>query len=267
MCIRDRCGSVFQGHVEREVPGVDWGTGNLGQGLSAGVGFALAQRARGHRGRVYVLMGDGGQTKGQLAESRRLAVKEGLTDLVALVDWNGIQISGRLDDVMPCSLRELWEADGWEVVECDGHSFDALYLALKDAGRRGRPTVLLCRTVMGRQGQAMEGTAAYHGKAPSSKLYEQIVRDLGGDPETLARALEARKSEPSFKGRKVVPPTPQLELGTPLSYEEGKSDNRGAFGKALADVGRRNCGRPGTCLLYTSPSPRYAKKSRMPSSS
>ena len=240
-----QCGSVFQGHVEREVPGVDWGTGNLGQGLSAGVGFALAQRARGHEGRVYVLMGDGGQTKGQLAESRRLAVKEGLTDLVALIDWNGIQISGRLDDVMPCSLRALWEADGWEVVECDGHSFDALYLALKDAGRRGRPTVLLCRTVMGKQGQAMEGTAAYHGKAPSTELYDQIVRDLGGDPETLARALEARKSAPSFKGRKVAQPAPQLELGVPFSYEANRSDNRGAFGRALADVGRRNCGRPG----------------------
>ena len=71
-----RCGSAFQGHVTREVPGIDWGTGNLGQGLSAGVGFALAQRANGYNGRVYVLMGDGGQPKGQIAEARRIAFKE-----------------------------------------------------------------------------------------------------------------------------------------------------------------------------------------------
>ena len=79
-------GSAFQGHIEREVPGIDWGTGNLGQGLSAGAGFALAQRANGYTGHVYVLMGDGGQTKGQLAEARRTAVKEKLTGLVALID-------------------------------------------------------------------------------------------------------------------------------------------------------------------------------------
>ncbi|MBQ3458593.1 MAG: transketolase, partial [Synergistaceae bacterium] len=83
-----QAGSVFQGHVEREVHGVDLGTGNLGQGLSAGVGFALAQRANNHNGRVYVLMGDGGQTKGQISEARRMAVSQNLTGLVALIDWN-----------------------------------------------------------------------------------------------------------------------------------------------------------------------------------
>ena len=237
-----QCGSPFQGHVEREVPGVDWGTGNLGQGLSAGVGFALAQRARGHAGRVYVLMGDGGQTKGQLAESRRLAVKEGLTNVVALIDWNGIQISGRLDDVMPCNLRALWEADGWEAVECDGHSFAELYAALREAGGRGRPTVLLCRTVMGKQGQAMEGKPDYHGKAPGEDLYSAIVTALGGDPDERKRALERRNDAPP-KGRAITPMTPDLEPGQPLTYDgETRSDNRSAFGRALADVGQLNCG-------------------------
>ena len=144
------CGSIFQGHVEREIPGIDWGTGNLGQGLSAGAGFALAQRANGHNGRVYVLMGDGGQTKGQLAEARRTAVKEKLTGLVALIDWNDIQLSGLRKEIMPCNIKALWEADGWEVVEVNGHSFGELYDALKAAGTHGKPTVLMCKTIMGK---------------------------------------------------------------------------------------------------------------------
>ena len=125
-----QAGSVFQGHVEREIPGIDLGTGNLGQGLSAGVGYAIAQKANGHNGRVYVLMGDGGQTKGQISEARRMAVSQKLTGLTALIDWNDIQLSGRRLDIMPCNIREIWEADGWEAVEVDGHSFAAIYEAL-----------------------------------------------------------------------------------------------------------------------------------------
>ena len=243
------CGSVFQGHVERDIPGVDWGTGNLGQGLSAGVGFALAQRARGCKGRTYVLMGDGGQTKGQLAEARRMAVKEGLKSLVALVDWNGIQISGNLDAVMPCNLKALWEADGWEVVECDGHSFQALYGALRGAGSGGRPTVLLCRTVMGKSGGAMEGTHEYHGKSPKKDVYEQVIEGLRGDPGVLKKALELRAAPSRFTGRKVEPLTPSLDLGESFTYDGAKMDNRGAFGRALADVGRLNCGKEGRTPL------------------
>ena len=244
-----RCGSVFQGHVERDVPGIDWGTGNLGQGLSAGVGFALAQRARGCSGRTYVLMGDGGQSKGQVAEARRIAVKEGLSRLVALIDWNGIQISGRLDEVMPLNLRALWEADSWEVVECDGHSFPELYDALRRAGSGGRPTLLLCRTVMGKHGGAMEGTHEYHGKAPQKEVYESVVKELQGDPDVLRMALEMRKNPSCFTGRKVEPLVPALDLGDPFTYGETKADNRGAFGKALADVGRLNCGKEGKTPL------------------
>jgi transketolase len=153
-----QCGSPFQGHVERDVPGIDWGSGNLGQGLSAGVGFALAQKARKNGRRTYVLMGDGGQTKGQSAEARRIAVKENLTNLTALVDWNNIQISGTLESVMPADIPALWRADGWNVLECDGHSFRELYAALRLGTSGDRPTVILCRTVMGRGVSFMENT-------------------------------------------------------------------------------------------------------------
>ena len=237
-----QAGSVFQGHVEREVHGVDLGTGNLGQGLSAGVGFALAQRANNHNGRVYVLMGDGGQTKGQISEARRMAVSQNLTGLVALIDWNDIQLSGRRLDIMPCNIREIWEADGWEAVEVDGHSFGKIYEALKNAGKNGKPTVILCKTIMGKDGLIMEGKADYHGKPVSKEDYDAIVKHLGGDPETLAKALERRKSPSTYKGRKIdYPSAPNIDTGIPFDYEGEKvSDNRGAFGKALADVGAKN---------------------------
>ena len=240
-------GSIFQGHVEREVPGVDWGTGNLGQGLSAGAGFALAQRANGYNGHVYVLMGDGGQTKGQLSEARRTAVKEGLTGLVALIDWNDIQLSGFRKDIMPCNIKALWEADGWEAVEVDGHSFTALADALNAAGSNGKPTVLLCKTVMGKDGLIMEGIPDYHGKPVSNDDYAKIAAHLGEDPETLAKAVERRKTPSTSKGRVITyPPAPVLDTGTPFDYEGKKCmDNRGAFGKALADVGRLNYKKPG----------------------
>ena len=236
------CGTIFQGHIEREVPGIDWGTGNLGQGLSAGAGFALAQRANGYTGHVYVLMGDGGQTKGQLAEARRTAVKEGLTGLVGLIDYNDIQLSGPRKDVMPCNIKALWEADGWEAVEVDGHSFSAIYDALKVAGTHGKPTVLLCKTIMGKDGGVMEGVATYHGKAPAVDDYNAIVSALGESPDTLTKAQAKRKTPSAAKGRTVsYPAAPTIDTGKPFDYDGAKvSDNRGAFGKALADVGKLN---------------------------
>ncbi len=241
-----QCGSPFQGHVERAVPGIDWGSGNLGQGLSAGVGFALAQRARKKGGRTYVLMGDGGQTKGQSAEARRIAAKEKLTNLTVLVDWNNIQISGTLDAVMPADIPALWKADGWKVTECDGHSFRELYAALRSAAGDDVPTVILCRTVMGKGVSFMENTPEYHGKAPKEELYVQAMKELGGDPSLLERVLELRKFPPPA-GREIRPSSGNLSTGTPRTYSSAdkKTDNRSAFGTALADVGEENCSRPG----------------------
>lgn len=237
-----RYGSIIQGHIVREIPGIDWDTGNLGQGLSAGVGYALAQRARNYNGKVFVLMGDGGQTKGQIAEARRVAVKENLNNVIALIDWNKIQLSGTVEEILHSNIKELWEADGWETVECDGHSFKELFAALKNAGKNGKPTVILCRTVMGKDGGVMEGVPTYHGKAPGKEIYDDVVKALGGNPDILDKALEARKNTPAPKAyREIKPYKANIEIGTPIVYgEDKKSDNRGAFGKAIADVGKLN---------------------------
>lgn len=246
-----QCGSPYQGHVERDVPGIDWGSGNLGQGLSAGVGFALAQKARKNGKRTYVLMGDGGQTKGQTAEARRMAAKEKLGNITALVDWNNIQISGELDSVMPVDIPALWKADGWDVIECDGHSFSELYSALRQSAFSPRPVVILCRTLMGKGVPYMENIPEFHGKAPRGELYVQAMKDLGGDPALLDEARQARESSPIPAGRTIAPPETGLDTGEPFTYRtaDKKTDNRSAFGAALADIGEKNYRREGVSPL------------------
>jgi transketolase len=240
-----RAGSPFQGHVERAVRGVEWGTGNLGQGLAAGVGFAIADRACGRKSRVFVVMGDGEQPKGENAEARRIAAKEKLSSLTALIDYNHIQISGTIEAVMPANLSALWAADGWLVLECDGHDFKSLYSALKKASSSELPTVILCHTTMGRGVSFMEGTHEYHGKAPSGDLTAKAVTELGGDVAEIER-FKALRGGPLPKGRDVRPAPASLDLGAPIVYKpEDKKDNRGAFGAALAEVAEKNFDVPG----------------------
>ena len=234
-----KTGSSFQGHVERMVPGIDWGSGCLGQGLSAAAGFALAQRARHYDGRVYVLMGDGEQPKGQIAEARRLIAAQKLNNITVLIDYNDIQISGRREEVMPVNIRALCEADGWRVLECNGDSFMSIYAAMKMAKDAGEPVVILCKTLMGQGVSFMEDKPDYHGKAATGDLYQRAMQELG-QPDLIA--LAAQNGRESFsKGRCVAALTPSLDLGTPAVYKaEDKTDNRSAFGKALADVGDLN---------------------------
>ena len=234
-----KTGSRFQGHVERLVPGIDWGSGCLGQGLSAGAGFALALRARGSKGHVYVLMGDGEQPKGQIAEARRMIVSQNLSNVTVLIDANDIQISGHCHDVLPVRMKELWAADGWNVLECDGDSFSALYIALKSASQSDKPTVIVCKTTMGKGVSFMEDRPDYHGKAATGELYVQAIKELG-QPDFIKMAGEQTSN--NFSTPLVVKPvSANLDLGTPKTYGAGdKTDNRSAFGFALSDVGALN---------------------------
>ncbi len=235
-----RACSPFQGHVEREVPGVDWGTGNLGQGLAAGVGFALAARARGSNAHTWVVTGDGEQVKGQVAEARRIAAKEKLANLTVLVDWNDIQISGRLEDVMPVDIPALWKADGWHVTECDGHDFNSIYRAMKVSAFFGAPSVVLCRTIIGKGVSFMENVPDYHGKAASGDDIAKALEELGGSMEMFERAREAR-SGTLPAGRHVAAEHAVVDPGTPATYTiDDKKDNRSAFGRALAEIGALN---------------------------
>ncbi|MGC9371813.1 MAG: transketolase [Thermovirgaceae bacterium] len=242
-----KAGSPYQGHVVRQLAGVFWSTGNLGQGLAAGVGFALAKKARKEKGRVYVLMGDGEQVKGQVAEARRIARHHGLSNLTVLVDVNHIQISGRTENIMAADFKTLWEADGWNVEEVDGHDPVALYGSLYEAGLSETPRVLLCRTVMGKGVSFMEDLPDYHGKAPKDEDYEIAMKELGGDPGLLGKYRKKRaESPPPTSAFAAKAPEVRLDGGTPRDYDaDAFTDCRSAFGKALVDVGEANYGKKG----------------------
>ncbi|MCX8043522.1 MAG: transketolase [Desulfobacterota bacterium] len=230
-------GSMFEGHVERSVPGIEWGTGNLGQGLSAGCGFALGARLKRKQYHVFVVMGDGEQQKGQISEARRCAVKYRLTNLTAIIDYNQLQISGSIHDIMPQNIKEEFCADAWKVIEIDGHDFAAIYDALYTATHdRDAPYVIIAHTVMGKGVSFMEHVAKYHGVALTREQYDMAMQELGL-PNTIEQ-LRAKRAQTVFSPSHVpFPAPPDVLVGEPRTYKEhDRLDNRSAFGNALKDI-------------------------------
>lgn len=182
-----RCfGSRLQGHpcITDNLPGIFQPSGSLGQGLSAAAGIALGKKMDKAPEKVYVLLGDGESEEGQIWEAGMFAVYHKLDNLVAFTDWNGQQIDGTTESVAAIEdLREKWSAFGWDVIEADGHDFDSILGAFELAGKAdGKPKMILFKTVMGKGVDFMEGTCAWHGKAPSA---EQCVQALSQIEETL----------------------------------------------------------------------------------
>ncbi len=171
----------MSGHAEmRHVKGVDMSTGSLGQGISAAVGMALAGKSDRKDYRVYALLGDGEIEEGQVWEAAMAAAKFDLDNLCAVVDVNGLQIDGKTADVMPSEpLDEKFAAFGWHVIKVDGHDYEALERAFREAAdTKGKPTVLLARTVKGKGVSFMENDAGWHGKAPNDEQYKQAMGEL-----------------------------------------------------------------------------------------
>ncbi|MCG3174114.1 MAG: Transketolase 2 [Myxococcota bacterium] len=240
-----RAGALFSGHVESVVPGVEWSTGNLGQGLSAGCGMALASRLRGGGARAIVCMGDGEQQKGQIGEARRFAVKYGLHNLCAVVDVNGLQIGGETSKIMPQDIAANWRGDGWNVIETDGHDLPELHRALRRAltvPAGSAPTAVLARTVMGKGVPFMENKAKFHGSAASHEQAAEAFAHLGVE-NRLAKLAEQRKQhKPSPREHHYFEaPAAVLNPGTPRDYDASAStDCRSAYGAALDDLARLN---------------------------
>ena len=171
----------LSGHAEmRRVKGVDMSTGSLGQGISAAVGMALAGKLDGRSYRTYALLGDGEIEEGQVWEAFMSAAKYELDGLCAVIDVNGLQIDGRTADVMPSEpLDEKLAAFGWHVIKIDGHDFEAIAAAFEAAARvKGKPTVLLAKTVKGKGVSFMENDPGWHGKAPNAEQYEKARAEL-----------------------------------------------------------------------------------------
>ena len=185
-----KLGSYLQGHpCMQETPGVDMSSGSLGQGLSAAVGMALAGKMDEKDYRVYCLCGDGEIQEGQIWEAAMFAGHRNLDNLVVIVDNNGLQIDGNIEDVCsPYPIDKKFEAFNFHAININGNDMDEIAAAMKEAREtKGQPTAIIMKTVKGKGVSFMENNAGWHGKAPNDEEYaiamadlEKIGAELGG---------------------------------------------------------------------------------------
>ena len=172
---------ILQGHPDmNKTPGVDYTTGSLGNGLSIGVGMALAGKLDRRDDRTYVMLGCGEMQEGRVWEALMAGAKYGLDNLCAIVDYNQLQLDGHNDEVMPLGdLAAKLDSFDWHVIECDGHDLDGIRAALAEARQtRGRPSVLVAHTTKGKGVSFMEDKVEWHGQVPTAEQFEQAMAEL-----------------------------------------------------------------------------------------
>jgi transketolase len=183
-------GEYLQGHpCKQHVPGVDMSSGSLGQGISAAVGMAISAKLTNDDYRVYTLLGDGEIQEGQVWEAAMLAGHRNLDNLVVIVDNNGLQIDGNIADVCsPYPIDKKFEAFNFHVINIDGHDFDQIAAAFKEAREtKGQPTAIIAKTVKGKDVSFMENQASWHGTAPNDEQYAVAMEDLKKVGEALCQ--------------------------------------------------------------------------------
>ena len=173
----------LQGHpCMKDTPGVDMSTGPLGIGLSTAVGMALAAKLDNAPTRVYAVLGDGEINEGTVWEACMSASKYKVDNLCAILDWNGVQLDGTAEDIMPMGdIKAKFASFGFHCIECDGHDVEALYNAFEEAKTvKGKPTIVLAHTVKGKGVSFMEGKNTWHGKAIGDEEFAKAMEELGG---------------------------------------------------------------------------------------
>ncbi len=188
----------FKGHLQghpskHDTPGIEVSSGSLGQGLSVACGMALGSRMDSIDRRIYCVMGDGEQQEGQIWEAAMFAAHYKLDNLCAVIDYNRKQIDGDVQDVMGIApLADKWRSFNWNVIEVDGHDVAAILEAFDRArGTRGKPSVILAHTVMGKGVSFMEDDFKWHGIPPSREQAEQALREMGTSLEEWTARLES----------------------------------------------------------------------------
>ena len=183
-------GSHLQGHpCMQHTPGLDMSSGSLGQGISAAVGMALSAKLRNKSYRVYTLLGDGEIQEGQVWEAAMFAGARKLDNLVVIVDNNGLQIDGKIEDVCsPYPIDKKFEAFNFHVIKIDGNDFDQIDAAFKEAKTvKGQPTAIIAKTVKGKGVSFMENQVGWHGKAPNDEEYKVAMEELEKAGEALCQ--------------------------------------------------------------------------------
>ena len=185
-----KVGSYLQGHPDmKHIPGVDMSSGSLGQGISAAVGMAISAKLNDASYRVYTLLVDGEIQEGQVWEAAMLAGHRKLDNLVVIVDNNNLQIDGTVEEVnSPYPIDKKFEAFNFHVINIDGHDFDAIDAAFKEAREiKGQPTAIIAKTVKGKGVSFMENQVSWHGSAPNDEQYAVAMADLEKVGEALCQ--------------------------------------------------------------------------------
>lgn len=178
-----KIGAMLQGHPDMKgTPGVEMSTGSLGQGFSVASGMAMASKLDNAPWRVYTVLGDGEAQEGIVWEAAMSAAHYKLDNLVAFLDYNGLQIDGQVENVMNIGpIGSKFKSFGWNVIEIDGHDFDQIFAALDMAKETvGKPTMIIAKTVKGKGVSFMENNPGWHGNAPSDSDLEKALAELGG---------------------------------------------------------------------------------------
>lgn len=179
--------SYLQGHPDMKgVPGVDMSTGSLGQGISAAVGMALSAKISGDNYRVYTVLGDGEIQEGQVWEAAMFASAKKLDNIVAIVDNNNLQIDGTVEEVnSPYPIPEKFAAFGWHTIEINGHCFDQIEAAFKEAKTVNKPVAIISKSVKGKGVSYMENNVSWHGAAPDKEKYDIAIAEIEKTIEEL----------------------------------------------------------------------------------
>ena len=241
---------IYEGHVNRKIKGIHYGTGPLGIGGSVAAGFAVGDKIMGRDETIFLMMGDGEQQEGQVYEMINFAVKHGLGNLTNFIDYNEVQLTDSLEAIMPIQIAEHYKAAGWHVVEADGHDFQDMWRAIAECAHvKDKPSMILGKTIMGKGIDFMEASgrmkkADWHGKAPEEDRAEHALKLLELSPEEekiLSEGLAALPHEI------WTPEEPKMDLkmpvdsGTHITYAaDVKTDCRSAYGAALLDLAKLN---------------------------
>lgn len=185
-----KVGSYLQGHPDKKhIPGVDMSTGSLGQGISVAVGMAISAKLSNDDYRTYTLLGDGEIQEGQVWEAAMMAGHRKLDNLVVIIDNNGLQIDGKIEDVCsPYPIDEKFKAFNFHVIKINAHNFDEIKFAFKEAKSiKDKPTAIIAESIKGKGVSFMENQASWHGSAPNKEQYELAMRELNEVGEILCQ--------------------------------------------------------------------------------
>lgn len=244
-------GSVYEGHVTRHIPGIPFGTGPLGAGVSAAAGFAVAQKMKGLDEKVFAVIGDGEVQEGQVHEMALFAAKEKLNNFTVFCDYNAVQLTTSLEGMMPTNVKAIFEAHGWKVLDIDGHDHVALLKAI-NTETTDQPILILGRTIMGNgvpmmQQDGENHVPTWHGKAPKPDEIDaqlelpelQITSDELQLLEDFRNTINFKPAANPFIDN--LTKDENLNTGTPIVYPVGtKAACREAYGRALLDLAHNN---------------------------